>query len=428
MNAHIICLASAKGGSGKTSLIATFATFLSKIGKRILLIDADFATNGLTLLFLKEVRVKAELVRSTTLIPVGLCATLVERKLPDIVKLGEFLDLIPATFDLNAGISNANETVRKSFQDLLSSLREDYDFIFIDAQAGADDMAKIAMCRSVSDEVVIVTEYDPMSAAGVERLKALLREDLTYDRTWVLLNKILPEFAKSFSDFLEVAKYLNPIPWDASVVRAYARRQLAIDTESGNEHTISVLQTLKGLCGESIQLDLAKWVQTRAAAIRQPIEDQYADAEKEMEYLLSCKSRLAQRRQMNRMMWKGMFFTSFILFTGAIIYFGQWYMNSEPFKMSPSLLWISAALFFMIISVMYVISAVPELLPRIFDFRGVKNQVNEFRYERQFELLSERLKRLEVLRTLDPEVLLGKPEFRQEACKLCAPRKMYNME
>jgi hypothetical protein len=38
---------------------------------------------------------------------------------------------------------------------------------------------------------------DPVSAAGVERLKDLARDDFTYERTWILLNKILPEFVKS---------------------------------------------------------------------------------------------------------------------------------------------------------------------------------------------------------------------------------------
>ena len=195
MNARVLCMASAKGGSGKTSLCATFATFLAQLGRRVLLIDSDFATNGLTLLYLKEVRVQAELIRAGLHSPSGLADAISGRQ-PTIASISEQLHLLPATFDLQAGISSPDESTSIRFQAILRDLRAKYDFILIDAQAGADDMGQIAMSRKVSDEVVIVSEYDPMSAAGVERLKALLRDDLTYERTWVLLNKILPEFAK----------------------------------------------------------------------------------------------------------------------------------------------------------------------------------------------------------------------------------------
>src|SRR5262249_30875612 len=114
------------------------------------------------------------------------------------------------------------ETFRKRLRGTVAMARPEYDVVFIDAQAGADDFAREAMDPAVSDTVVLVSEYDPVSAAGVERLKALFPVSLTFSRTWILLNKVLPEYADSFSDFLEIARYLSPIPWSAEVVRAYA--------------------------------------------------------------------------------------------------------------------------------------------------------------------------------------------------------------
>ena len=93
--------------------------------------------------------------------------------------------------------------------------------IFIlDAQVGTDIYSQIAIENA--DEIVIVSEYNPISAEGVERLKRLFSEYLQYENTWVLFNKILPEFSKSLGDFLSVVQYLSPIPWDAEVVRACA--------------------------------------------------------------------------------------------------------------------------------------------------------------------------------------------------------------
>ncbi|MDO9392189.1 MAG: ParA family protein, partial [bacterium] len=282
MPAKIICMASAKGGSGKTMLTATFGAFLSALGKKVLLIDTDAATNGLTLLYLKEVLTQGELAIAANRKPIGIFDAFDKNEFDtqsDIVKLSNGVHLIPATYKFK----NTENTALNKFSSFLSSnlviLRGTYHYIFLDAQSGSDLFAQVCMSKNISDEVVIVSEYDPMSAAGVERLKGLLHEDLTYVRTWVLLNKMLPDFVKSFSDFLEVAKYLNPIPWDADVVKAYARRRLAIDLENGNEHTLAVMQTIKTLFGESIIQEIETWIKGRVAAIRQPIEDQYNDLE-----------------------------------------------------------------------------------------------------------------------------------------------------
>jgi cellulose biosynthesis protein BcsQ len=407
-------MASAKGGSGKTSLCATFATFLAQLGRRVLLIDSDFATNGLTLLYLKEVRVQAELIRAGLNSPSGLADAISGRQ-PTIASISEQLHLLPATFDLQAGISSPDESTSIQFQTILRDLRAKYDFILIDAQAGADDMGQIAMSRKVSDEVVIVSEYDPMSAAGVERLKALLRDDLTYERTWVLLNKILPEFAKSFSDFLEVARYLNPIPWDADVVRAYSRRKLAIDTETGNEHTIAVLTTLKGLCGESIEADLESWAQSRAAMIRQPLQDQYDDAEKEMRSLLSRRRLLERHRTRLRILIVMMLLSFFmvILVNMRILYSSASQLLIA--KIFPFAFVFAFALSTIFLTTEGFFDKVLDTLLRFFDVGGIDRQLTELRFDRQLDLLRDRLKKLEVLRTLDPEALLRQPSLRRDS-------------
>jgi septum site-determining protein MinD len=402
MNAKIICLASAKGGSGKTGLSATLGAFLSKLGKRVLLIDSDFATCGLTLLYIKEVQVAAELVLSKSAQPSGLAEVLSSTGAIriDRVVIGEELDLLPVSFNLVVPDAAIGDETRHRFAILLSHLREEYDFIFIDSQAGADRMARISMDRAISDEVIIVTEYDPMSAAGVERLKAALREDLTYDRTWILLNKILPEFVKSFSDFLSVAKYLSPIPWNAEVVRSYARRNLAINSEAGADYTLSIIQLVKGLLGDSIKKELSEWIESRAAAIRQPIEEQYHDAEIELKSILLSQYEIEQTRRKRRILGNTILFGFAIVVTAG-----------TALITSPELSTRFADLFGIAkIPLFSVIAAVGATLGFVFKSVSPSNAVdvlvNESRLQRQQTLLEEKLKRLELLRTLEPEMLL----------------------
>lgn len=302
MTAKVFCMASAKGGSGKTVLTATFGTFLAALGKKVLLIDTDAATNGLSLLYFKEVMMRGEFALSEGRKPRGIYELSTGEDTPEIVQLDSKMHLIPATY----GFINTETKSPLAYEELLKrvlpNLRESYDYIFLDAQAGSDVYAEVAMKRGISDVVVIVSEYDPMSAAGVERLKGFFREDLTYVRTWVLLNKMLPDFVKSFSDFMEVAKYLSPIPWDAEVVRAYARRRLALNLDEGNEYTLAVMQTIKSLLGDEITKDLTEWSKQKADLIRRPILDQFEKVEHQIEALSEERRRTRSRRLVRLLM------------------------------------------------------------------------------------------------------------------------------
>ncbi|MCX7098254.1 MAG: ParA family protein [Methylococcales bacterium] len=306
MTAKVICMASAKGGSGKTVLTATFGAFLaSALNKKVLIIDTDAATNGLTLMHLKEVMNQAVIAKDKKRTPRGIYnlenipldnIPLDNIPLPtasylEIVKLNNGVDLIPATYEfLNTENIDAKDYL-STLKPVISHFRQMYDYIFVDAQAGSDIYAQIAMSHAISDEVVIVSEYDPMSAAGVERLKGLFHDDLTPMRTWMLLNKMLPEFVRSFSDFLEVARYLSPIPWDADVVRAYARRKTALNLNVGNEYTLAVMKTLRMLLGEEVAQEIDLWANHRADVFRRPIKDQYEKLEQELEHIFMERKR-----------------------------------------------------------------------------------------------------------------------------------------
>ena len=315
------------------------------------------------------------------------------------VQLLPGLELLPATYQFINTELLAPKLFENQLKVALEHCREDYDYILLDAQAGADVYASIAMRRDISDVVVLVSEYDPVSAAGIERLKGLMRDDLTYARTWVLLNKVLPEFAKSFSDFLEVARYISPIPWDADVVRAYARRRLALDTEAGNPFTLAIIQTVRGLLGDEIDSDIKEWMETRADAIRRPVEKQYDDLERELKAIVGSTSgvqlALAQRQLVRNLAaavlvsvvtfglssvirMRG-FDLSGLGFTGTVMYIT---------------LFVGVLVFLFAIRDAFLVREPVELL------------LERSKLERRREVLETSLRKLETLRSADPESLL----------------------
>src|SRR5205085_449688 len=147
--------------------------------------------------------------------------------------------LLPASYVMTQTESVGIEDFRDRLRAVKASIARNYDYVVCDAQAGSDLFALVAI--EAADTVVIVSEYDPVSAEGIERLRRMFGNLPAIANSWVLFNKVLPEFATELGDFLSVARYLPPVPWDASVIRAFTRRQLALDLERGNAYTVSIL-------------------------------------------------------------------------------------------------------------------------------------------------------------------------------------------
>lgn len=408
-------MASAKGGSGKTILTATFSEFLCSLGKRVLIVDTDASTNGLSLLYLKEIMVQYESTISHNNKAIGTYEIAsVEGgyevySSPTIVTLANNVHLVPATYTF---INTENVRVgdfEKGLKYLLNGLGSEYEFIFLDAQAGSDLFAYAAMKRGISNQVVIVSEYDPLSAAGVERLKALFREELTYNRTWVLLNKMLPDFIQSFSDFLEVARYLNPIPWDADVVRAYARRKLALELEYGNEFTLAIMQTMKSLFRDELSDELVQWSENKSTSIREPIELQYKDMEIQLDGLLKEEYRYKTQQYK----WKLWLLSAIItIFLFAIIGFIVIsYRIAKETKVidksvgSGSITTILISILMAFVPIVLIVIYRTWLKPFLFS-----NDSNEYlaqsRLKREISQVEEKLKKLGLLKHADLETLI----------------------
>src|SRR3569623_3100396 len=97
MNSNVICFISSKGGSGKTVTCSALGTFLSVLGFRVLMIDTDAATNGMTLLYLDQLLGRKKMTASRDQQAKGLFDLEVVG-LPTFIKITDNLDLVPASF------------------------------------------------------------------------------------------------------------------------------------------------------------------------------------------------------------------------------------------------------------------------------------------------------------------------------------------
>ena len=398
MAAKVFCLASAKGGSGKTILAANFAKFLSGIGKKCLMVDCDAATHGMTLLYIAEVTSNSDPKRKGVFDYSGMDKPSSDLIADSIIEIEDGVHLLPATYRFNIASHLEVELAARVLGNILNNTRPSYDYIFLDAQAGSDAYSRLVMNTRISDEVIIVSEYDPLSAAGVERLKQVVGDALSYQRTWILLNKMLPEFIERFSEFLSVAKYLPPIPWDAEVVRAYAKRRLALDLNKGNEFTLAIMRTLSSLLGENIEDDLISWSEGRAYELKEPLRRQMSDVMQELEFLLENRRTVEQRSKLRKLLLS---YSLVMLSALAVTATGSFYgMASwrEFFILEPVFRPVGiVAMFVTAMSVLFWATT------RLFRSDRTAESVT---YDVRIGVLEERLRKLAILRDSDLETIV----------------------
>jgi cellulose biosynthesis protein BcsQ len=295
---HTIAFVSAKGGSGKTVLSASLAVILGSVGVRVLIVDCDASTNGMTLLFLQRVlEARGEYAPGRELVGSFEADAALA---PTAVEIAPAVSLIPATYVLRQTTDDPSlDSFAASLDHILGmSADGQYDIVLLDAQAGTDSFARLAVERA--DQVVIVSEYDPVSAEGNERLRRVFVDQLPPNDTWVLYNKVLPDFATSLGDFLLISRHLPPIQWDADVIRAFARRELAVD-ERGNAYTLALLAAVQTLLPKRYSSAIAEWLSSRESSLRKPIREGLIALDREVlrleRSIEETNYRLARRRR-----------------------------------------------------------------------------------------------------------------------------------
>jgi len=385
-----ISFISAKGGSGKTIITATIADFLGKLGKKILIIDSDGSTNGMTLFYLKEIKEHTASCKK--------CSGVLEESFNvdpiNYTPINKNVFLLPATYEFvntdSYSVSSFEQNLRSIIDFHKQNEKETFDYVLIDCQAGVDIHTEIVVKDTISDEIIIVSEFDPISAAGIERLKGLFHKESIYNRSWVLLNKVLPELAVTSNDFLEITRYLPPIIWTSEVVKKYSRKELALDFEIGNEYTLNIVKLLKVLFGKEIKKPLDEWLNSREEIIKKPIYDEYLKLQEEYNEM--------QKSEKTGLYSSMLPFVASItgIVTIIITVFGiqKTTQFSELLKGIDNI-WFSTIMAFMV--GIFTISFV-----RLFSKRKQLSAKNEFRKE----ILMDRLKELEELKHSNIEKIL----------------------
>ena len=159
--AKIIVVTSGKGGVGKTTSSASFASGLAMRGHKTVVIDFDVGLRNLDLIMGCERRVVYDLINV-----VNKEATLNQALIKD--KHCDNLFVLPAsqTRDKDA---LSEDGVERVLQDLAAM---DFEFIICDSPAGIEHGAVMAL--TFADEAIIVTNPEVSSVRDSDRILSLI--------------------------------------------------------------------------------------------------------------------------------------------------------------------------------------------------------------------------------------------------------------
>jgi septum site-determining protein MinD len=174
----VILIASGKGGTGKTVFTANAGAILARKGYKVALIDMDMGLRNLDLCLGLEDKVVYDMVDVLT----GLCRikqALIRDKRFD----GLYIMASPPS-NKNVDITPLHMSV------LYKKLKENFDYILVDAPAGIGD--SVMMSTAGADSAIIVTVPEHTAIRDADVLYALLKENGIPDIKYVL-NKVKGE-------------------------------------------------------------------------------------------------------------------------------------------------------------------------------------------------------------------------------------------
>ncbi len=223
--ARVITVTSGKGGVGKTSLSVNLAIQLSKLGHRVVVLDADFGLANIEIML--GIRPQYNLA---DLMFRG-------RNIRDIITYGpQDIGFISGGSGINE-LSNLNRDQVVQLIHKLNDLDQLADIIIVDTGAGIGD--SVLEFVAASAEVLLVVTPEPTSITDAYALLKSLNRNSSYmpDKTVVKMvanqvrnncdaDELFDKLGVVVNKFLNIdIEYLGAIPYDDNMQKAVMRQR-----------------------------------------------------------------------------------------------------------------------------------------------------------------------------------------------------------
>lgn len=246
-----IVVTSGKGGVGKTTACANLGAALAQKGKEVLLIDTDIGLRNLDTALGLENRIVFDLI------------DVIENKcrLKQAIirdKQNQHLSLMPASQSRDKSDINENQ-----MQQLLSEVKNMYDFVIIDCPAGIEQGFKNAIAGA--DEAIVVCTPEVSSVRDADRVIGIMASQ-GISHVSLIVNRIKPELVLG-GDMLSVEdvedilgqKAIGTVLEDKTIVKATNLGEAAVNFSKSNAGR-EYLKIAGRLLGENIPIKAPTFV------------------------------------------------------------------------------------------------------------------------------------------------------------------------
>ncbi len=207
-----IALVSGKGGTGKTTACCNLGTGLSKLGKRVVVMDMDLGMRSLDLLLGQENQIIynwVDVIEENC----DLAHALIREK------------RFPGLFLLPAALTRREDAITvEQVRRLVDTLKQEFDYVLLDAPPGISKGFSLAVAGA--DSSILVTLPEENAVRDADFVRNLLRENRGM-RIRLLINRMREDLVKgqiylSKEEILEIlpVSLLGVIPDDDAVYAA----------------------------------------------------------------------------------------------------------------------------------------------------------------------------------------------------------------
>lgn len=221
---EVIVITSGKGGVGKTTTTANIGAGLTKMGKKVVVIDADIGLRNLDVVLGLENRIVYDIVDV-----VNENCRLKQALIKD--KRFEGLYLLPA-----AQTKDKDAVSPEQMKELTSKLSETHDYVIVDCPAGIERGFKNAIAGA--NRALVVTTPEISAVRDADRIIGLL-EAAEVNDPLLIVNRIRLDMVKrgdmmnieDMTDILAI-DLIGVVPDDEQVVVSTNRGEPAVNNEA----------------------------------------------------------------------------------------------------------------------------------------------------------------------------------------------------
>jgi flagellar biosynthesis protein FlhG len=245
---RVYSITSGKGGVGKTAVTANIAVSLAKLGKKVLILDADLGLANIDVVFGLAPKFNLNHFFSG------------EKDLGSILVEGpNGVKILPA----GSGVQNFTRLDSQQKQKLLDGLdlmHNDFDFVLIDTEAGISE--NVTYFNTAAQEILVVTTPDPTAITDAYALMKLLSTQYHEKRFNLVVNMIQSDeealdvyrkLTMVSNRYLDISiEFLGSIPADRQMIDAIRKQRVIVDLYPASRITTAFTLLAGTLCSEQI--------------------------------------------------------------------------------------------------------------------------------------------------------------------------------